>query len=128
MHKGRRTADCLYQIGFQCVFQQNRHSVLRHKVARKHGFAVKIVGNQNIAQTTLQVDNVFRKGQHRHHFASRRNVEFFLVRHSVLYVVIDHHSTQSTIVYVQATIEHNSVYVDTQRIALKHTVVNHCRK
>ena len=126
MHEGGRAFQRLHQIGRQSVLQQHRHGAVCLQVLRRHRRAIALLRHDHAPQALLQIVQIARQAEHRHHLGSDGDVEPVLAREAVGHTAqAAHDAAQRAIVHVEAAPPGDAPRVDAQRIAPVDVVVDH---
>jgi hypothetical protein len=98
MDEGWRAFQRLHEVGIQRVAQKHRHRVIGRQIGRRHRRAVSPVADDHSAEARLQVRQIARQAQRRHHLGGDRDVESVLAR------IPGHHAAQPDDELAQGTV------------------------
>ncbi len=125
VHQGGRVFQRLHQVGLEGVFEQSRQRALHLEIGSVNRAPVGSIGNQDTAQTVLEIGNAGGQAQNGHDFAGHRDLETVLPGHAVgLAAQADDDIPQGAVVHVHAALKENPAGIDSQKVALLQMVVD----
>ena len=129
MHKGRIVFQSLHKVRLHRIFQQHRHRAIGLDVARKNRRAIPAIGHDHIPKSLLQILQVFRKTEDRHHFRRHRNVKPAFARKSISDAAQRQgHLTQCTVIHVDNAAPGHTTQINFLLIAPINVIVDHRRQ
>ena len=129
MHEGRIVLQRLHEVGLHRILQQHGHGAIGLEVARTDRRLVALVGDDDVAEALLEVLEIVRKAQDRHHFRSDRDVEARLARIAVGNAAKRADDfAQRPVVHVHDAPPHHAAGVDAELVAPVDVVVDDRRQ
>ena len=129
VNNSRCVFQCLYQVRFNGILQEQCHRTGRLQVAGGYRFTLAVVRNHHSGQARLQIIDVRCQAQDCHDFGSHGNIESALPHHAVaLLSQADDDVAQGTVVHIHHALPHDFLRYDIQRISLMDVVIQHCRQ
>ena len=126
VHQARCAFERLHKVGLDCVAHERSHRAFGLQVARIDRLASVVVGDQNVAETLLEVLQVGGKAQDRHNFRSHCDHKVIFTRYTVdLATQTDRNVAKRAIVHVHHAGEGDAARVDAQCVTLLQVVVQH---
>ena len=127
MYKCRRMFKSLYQIRFDRILQERRHSAGCLQIIRRYRFPVKIICYNNPAQTLLQIRKILRQTENCHDFGCHRNYKMIFSYHSVHFVSKTYYDVaEHPVIHIQTSFPHNLPRINSEGISLLNVVIQHC--
>ena len=119
----------LHEVGHHRVLEQHRHRPVRLQVARKDRRLVAPRADDNVAETALQVLEIARQAQDRHHFGGDSDVEPTLAGIAVgRPTERGDDLAQRTVIHVHNATPRHPAHVDIEIVPPVDVVVDQCRK
>ena len=129
MDEGGVVLQRLHQVGLHRLLEQHRHRPVRLDVPAQDRRPVAPVADDDVAQPPLQILQVRRQAQDRHHLRGHRDVEARLAREPVGHAAQRaHHLPQRPVVHVHHPPEHDPPDVDLLLVPPVDVVVEHRRQ
>ena len=129
MHEGRIVLERLHQIGLHRVLQKHRHRAVALEVARIDRALVAPVSDDDVAEALLQILEISRQAQDRHHLRCDRDVEAGLAGIAVRNAAQRAHDLpQRTVVHVHHPPPGDPARVDAFGVAPVDVVVDQRRQ
>src|SRR6056300_1176110 len=127
MHERWVVFQCLHQVRLHCGFQQYGHCAVCCDIAAEYGAAVAAIGHDHIAQTLLQVFQVFGQTQNRHNLGCNGDVKPCLAWETIGDTTQGRcDGAQGAVVHINNAAPNNAACVDFQFITPINVVVDHC--
>ena len=83
MYKGRCTVDCLNQVRFDGILQDQSQGTFNLQITYRNRGTVVAIADNDIRQTAFQVLDVRRQAQNRHDFRSNCNIKTILTWNTI---------------------------------------------
>ena len=129
MDERRRALQRLDEVGLDRLRQQHRHRAIRLEVARRHRLLAPRIGDDDPPEPCLQIVQIARQAQDRHHFGGDGDVEPALTRETVGRTAKRLRDvSECPVVHVHHAPPHDPPHVDIERIAPMNMVVDHRRE
>ena len=126
MDKGRIVLQRLDKVRLHGLCKQHRHCPVRLDVPAVDWLAVAGVGDNDIAQTALQICQIVGKAEDRHDFRGHSNVKPGLPRETVRHTAERGRDlTKRPVVHVHDPAPDHPARIDAQRISPVDVVVDH---
>src|SRR5262249_28267679 len=121
-----RTLERLYEIRLDRILHEDRHRARGTQVGRGHGRAVGGLSDDYAPGSRLEVGEIGRQAQDRHHLRRHRDLEAALARDTVRGTTEPEHDVpKGPVVHVHHALEQHAARVDAERVALREVVVEH---
>ena len=128
MDEGRIIFQRLHKVRLHGLLQQHRHRAVGLDIAAVDRRAISAIGDNDIAQTFLQVFQIKCQTQDRHNFGRHRNVKPSLTRESIRNAPERcHNIAQCPIIHIHHTAPDNTTFVDLQLVTPIDMIVDHRR-
>ena len=129
MHEGRIVLEGLHQIRLHRLCQQHGHRAVGLDVAAEYRRTVAAVGDNDIAETLLQVLDVVGEAEDCHHLGRDGDVEAGLTREAVGHATkACDDVTKRAVVHINDAAPGDAALVDTELVAPVDMVVDHRRQ
>ncbi len=123
----RRAFEGLHQVRRQSLLEQHGHGAVRFEIAGADWLAVAGIADHDTAEPLLEIVEIARQAEYRHHFRSDGNVETVLARKSVGNAAerIDDRA-QRAVVHVEHPAPGHAARIDAERVAPINMIVEQC--
>jgi len=129
VHKRGSSLKRLHKVRLECILEKRRHSANRAKIARRYGFFVIRVCNNDARETLLEVGNRIGKTENCHDLGCNSDVITVLTRHTVdTSAKTVGYKAKLAVVHIHATLPGDAARVDIQSVSLIDVIVEHCRQ
>ena len=128
VHERGRTFEGLHEIGPERALEQRGHRAGRVEVGRGDRAPVPARADHHPAELLLEIVEVGREAEGRHHLRGDRDVETVLARKPVAHAEPDHGLAQRPVVHVEDAPPGDPPLVEAERIAPIHVIVDHRRE
>ena len=126
VHESGLPFDGLDQVGLNCVLEQDGHGADSLEIFGRNRLAFAVIGDNETAQSRLEVSHARRQAQDGHDLRRHRDVEPGLSRSAVgRPAQAAHDAAELALIHVHNSAPYNTVDVDPEFIALVDVVVDH---
>ena len=121
MHEGGAAIAGLYQVWLHRLLQQHRHRRIHAQVLASHWLNVARVPHDHPTESRVQVTQIARDRENRHHLRRWGDIEALLARDAIHRAAHPHNQiAQGTVVHVQAAPPCDPTRIQPVRIAVEH--------